>query len=540
MFRRLIAAGGLALVLVAGASCGADAPSGQQAATGPAAAAGAPLAAGAGPDRDRLRPKVRLGAVPAIAPGARKGVTKEEAERIKARIANLAEIDAPDFGLSPTMSGTAFLPLPDLSRMDTMILMDHRLKSSQALEKLVERGPDAIPFLLDALDDTTPTKLTVKTGDIMAAMWFADEVWGNPANEAEMAAIGPRRDAPGEEEYVDSYTVKVGDVCFVALGQIAGRPYQAVRYRPTGCIVINSPTHDARLCARVRAIWSSDDAAAMLLHSLLVDYATEGVFQGPSLDSWYPGSELETQAAMRLLYYYPDESAQLISDRLARLDVMKAGPGEPSSPAAGGDVDGWVRREVANGVRTDEFVKAVSWCRQPLVRAAVHDIFERTTDVDVLLAALPGIDDAEKDLIRSRLGAFLDEEPAEEDGAYGADYSLLCAMAQRLGKDAAPAFGRYLENASAQRCHSAAGALKESTGDWSVPLLLPLLDDRRPVGDYDRQVAPDVNRRLPIRVCDTAAETLSQLRPDLEFKMEGDFGKLDDQIKTIQERLARG
>ena len=46
-------------------------------------------------------------------------------------------------------------------------------------------------------------------------------------------------------------------MCFVAVGQIVGRGYAAVRYQPTACIVINSPTHDAKLRSDVRAAWVS-------------------------------------------------------------------------------------------------------------------------------------------------------------------------------------------------------------------------------------------------------------------------------------------
>src|SRR5205823_617222 len=106
------------------------------------------------------------------------------------------------------------------------------------------------------------------------------------------------------------------------------------------------------------------------------------------------------------------------------------------------EMDASIRREVANGVDTDDFIKAVSWSRETEVRKAIRDIFTKTTDIDILLAALPGIEDTDRALIRDRLQAFLDALPADEEGTYGDGYNLLEALVERLGEDAASAFDR--------------------------------------------------------------------------------------------------
>jgi hypothetical protein len=120
---------------------------------------------------------------------------------------------------------------------------------------------------------------------------------------------------------------------------------------------------------RVRAIWSSQEPAKKLLDSLLVDYATEGRFHGKSLDQWDEGSKIQVGAAMRLLYYFPKESAPLIAARLRSLDVQDAD-----------DSDNRIRREVKNGVRTADFIKAVAWCTEPEIQKALDDIDKRTDD----------------------------------------------------------------------------------------------------------------------------------------------------------------
>src|SRR5262245_20292749 len=100
-------------------------------------------------------------------------------------------------------------------------------------------------------------------------MWHAAELPLNPANPLEAGVYKARAGKPRRsEDHVKSYTVRVGDVCFVAIGQIVGRGYQAVRYQPTACVVLNSPARDPNLRAEVRALWKARDPRRMLFDSL--------------------------------------------------------------------------------------------------------------------------------------------------------------------------------------------------------------------------------------------------------------------------------
>ena len=97
------------------------------------------------------------------------------ADEIRGQIRALAGIDRPDLGLSPTMSGSGFLPVPGSRRfLSGRILMDHKLDPSIPLMSLVQAGPDALPALLEALSDATPTKLGISTG--FDAMWHGHEI----------------------------------------------------------------------------------------------------------------------------------------------------------------------------------------------------------------------------------------------------------------------------------------------------------------------------------------------------------------------------
>ncbi|MBI3828537.1 MAG: hypothetical protein HY291_03415 [Planctomycetes bacterium] len=323
---------------------------------------------------DQLQMPVRLGELPAVSLNKYEETKEEELKRINALIDKLAEIDSPEVGLSSTLSGQSFLPLPVSKEVDTQILTNHNLHQNEALLELVKLGPKSLPLLLKALDNNKPTKFTIKhDGMAGGGMWMATELWGNPANKEERKFADPIKishEVPDQD--IESYTVKIGDVCFVAIGQIVGRPYSAVRYQPTGCVVINSPTENEAFRKRIQAIWSSPNANKKLFESLILDYTTQGNFNGTSLDGWYVGSYLQCRAAMRLLYFFPAESTKLIAERLNGLDVKNRG-----------DTEEWMKREVSNGVRATTFINAVSWCKEPILQTALNDLVKRTNDPEI-------------------------------------------------------------------------------------------------------------------------------------------------------------
>ena len=470
---------------------------------------------------------VKLGKVPDLRLTPRPALTEAQARRIKDLIAGLAALDKPDFGLSATLSGEAFAPIPGQQHVGALLLTNHGLRPSEGLKALVALGPDALPFLLDSLDDQTPTKIKITHSGGFGAMWHAAELPLNPVNPAEKAIYKARTGKSQKENFSESYTIKVGDVCFVAIGQIVGRGYQAVRYQPTACIVLNCPAQDPKLCAQVRAIWKAKDPRANLFDSLRADYATEGIFNGKSLDGWGWGSDFQCGAAMRLLFYFPEESATLVAGRLDKLDVGKDQ-----------ELDSFMRRCVANGVRSDDFIKSVAWSKEPAIRAALVGVFKRAEDVDSLLAALPAVE--EKELIHDhRLEPLLAALPADEGGPYGQGFHLLIALGQRTPEKAKPAFDRYLKGGSAQRCHTVCLVLRKVKASWDRELLGPMLADTRTWG-WTYAVEPGKNEpRLPIRVCDEAAVTLSKNHPELKFTQAGEYADLDKQISVIREQLAR-
>jgi hypothetical protein len=378
---------------------------------------------------------------------------------------------------------------------------------------LVELGPKALPFLLESLDDKTPTKLTVNLGADLDGMAFGHEIHGNPFNMQEtkvLAHVGGYHCDWGLMR-AETYTVRVGDICFIAIGQITNRSYNAVRYQPTNCMVVNSTSKDKAMAAEVRAIWGKSDYRRKLLDSLLIDFPGRGPF----------GDYLEIGAAMRLTYYFPEASQDTVVTRLKQLEPAMI---EPSNGFAGKWYEG--------------FVQAVSWSPQSKIRAELLELFGKTKDPRVLLAALPGIRREHDQLVFQRLTEQLAVLPKDEPGPYFDGYYLLIALGDRFPQRAEPVFQTYSKPGTIGRRRNLIHALRETCGDLSVGLLASLLEDKRNSGS-DYSVNRDDNvPRLSIRVCDEAAETISKNSKTLKFVMEGSHQNLDRQIESMRQKIA--
>lgn len=286
---------------------------------------------------------------------------RAESEEIKSLIKQLAEINSPWYGYCSTMGGTIFSPISTSAQAGAMLLTNHRLAPSEMLEKIVQMGPKALPFLLEALNDDTPTKLIIKHDGMFGGMWFGHEIARNPNNPNEIAIPDndPRTNLKmlSPRKSINTYTLKVGDICFVAIGQITNRSYQAVRYQPSMCFVVNSPVQDTKLAEEVRSIWGKDGYSQKLFDSLVLDLN----LRGEGTDEYQCG------AAMRLLYYFPEKGVPLVRERIHNLDVTT--------------LDYTVRRE-KNGVRSEELIKAVSWTQDKQIQEELSALRARKTNDD--------------------------------------------------------------------------------------------------------------------------------------------------------------
>lgn len=193
---------------------------------------------------------------------------------------------------------------------------------SPEMIELVRRGPLALPELIKHLDDGRPTKLEVgnkPTGrqvgvdsfmfmyfsdeyDPRAPHWFSEEDW----------KTGPR---PMEKSFEGRYTVKVGDVCYVLIGQIVNRRLWAVRYQPSAGLVVNSPIEAPVLVQEVKGDWGSADAE-VLKASLLTDILSANHPRRISKAEYT--ERFVNPALQRLRLYFPDAYATLDGDDLQK------------------------------------------------------------------------------------------------------------------------------------------------------------------------------------------------------------------------------
>src|SRR5262249_9683827 len=122
--------------------------------------------------------------LPATKPPKEMTVSADETAKIRELIRSLASVAHPDVGYCSTvMGGDIFAPLPNLDSLSGWTMAPENRQRSAALTKLVEHGPRALPFLLEALGDKTPTKLTLglpfpRADDKKGAAGIDKALWG--------------------------------------------------------------------------------------------------------------------------------------------------------------------------------------------------------------------------------------------------------------------------------------------------------------------------------------------------------------------------
>lgn len=466
--------------------------------------------------------------VPAQAPfdSSKYAASADEQREIAKLIEQLVLIDKPDFGLASTMSGTQFAPVESSRTFGSgLIMVDHRIETSPVLRRLVELGPKALPALLKALDDDTPSKLVMEHNDGFGAMWYGREVPINSANPREAKALEKhgevlkpnQRDEGFPSDTINKHVITRGDIAFVIVGQIVGRGYEAARYQPTACMVINSPSHDRAIAQALRAIWSSDDSARMLFDSLTADSASPACASG---------------ATLRLSYYFASDSRAALVQRIDKLDVHCIPWGSP------GYEEGWRKQEEANGGSAIEILAAAAASQDSAIVDAVARVIERTDEIAILASCLSAsVVRAHADLVVAAMTRFLSQQPANQPtGPYGREYELLASAARLFPDRAQPLFALWLGHGTVECKRSAIHALEHPThpSAWAVEVLRPLLDDPTDTG---WQYGPDYDRH-PIRVCDEAAQVLAEHVKQATFALEGDHTNLDRQIEELRRRIA--
>lgn len=236
-------------------------------------------------------------------------------------IDDLAQIDAQSPGINSAAIYEGFIVDGSPGSFQGGVLGVAPPKVPPQMSELVRRGPVALPELIKHLDDKRATKLEVGNNpsgsqvgvDAFMFMYFSDEY----DSRVPHLIRGP---SPMEKDFSGRYTVKVADVCFVLIGQIVNRSLLAVRYQPSGGLVVNSPIEAPVLAEKVRKDWGNADAET-LRQSLLEDiHATNRPKQ--ITRAGYT-ERFVNPALERLRFYFPDAYGALKGDDLKKRKVFE-------------------------------------------------------------------------------------------------------------------------------------------------------------------------------------------------------------------------
>lgn len=214
-------------------------------------------------------------------------------DEVEALIDQLTKVDRQDVGYSASVTGAAFLPLGQ-SETHTILLFQEPHTSTGALKSLVRLGIRALPALLKHLSDSRPTKITLTHRGGLGGMFILQDE--KAEKKVERLDLGRRE---------TKYTVMVGDLCYVAVGQIVNRPYWAVRYQPTAMILVTSVPRSQGLREEVLKEWGNLTAEKHQ-ESLARDILESG------------DEHLRNGSSLRFAYYYPAGLEAIALKQLAR------------------------------------------------------------------------------------------------------------------------------------------------------------------------------------------------------------------------------
>ena len=462
---------------------------------------------------------LRLATIEKLTHVVSRSLTADEQAEIRQMIRSLASINDDQENWTYFLQNRAFRPLDETCESESVVTSSPFARSSLEFKRLIELGPDALPFLLESLDNKSPTAFVIKNPGFCAVA-HVHHIGGNPVNRSESRRIERRHhDETTGDESTNSHVVTIGDICFVIIGQIVGRDYRIMNNLPQCYIEIASPTTSERIRRQVREIWSSDHSSQKLIDSLLLDLATEIVhsemgYQGKS--SW------QCAAAQRLLYYFPQESAGLLADRLRKFDVDR----ECTARFSGGS-----------------FVEATALSDHPQIKTVMREIFERATSPHFIVASMKSVSRNDREFMARRMKRLIEDLSGENADPRGHCYKLLVGLCQYADPEAKEVFQQYLADRSVQHSRLACLAVRKvqtelaKEMEWTKELITPLLDDRREA-PWDSNPQSYAGRGSePMRICDEAAETIASGDKRHWFNSQDTTAERDARIADIKSHI---
>ena len=556
------------------------------------------------------------------------------------RLTNVSELR---YGYSAMFSGSQFLPQADADEVHSLVLGSQRPTKSTDLEAIVRQGISAVPPLLKHLDDDRKTQIEPVKG--MMWMSFTDEYDFNRRVRNKFPE-GVNRDTFGENG-PSSHQITVGDLCYVALGQILNRSFNATRYQPTGGLVVSSPTYSKRLCAVVREDWqglTEEKHRQSLIRDFLtpdnedrrigayrrlafyypksveplvlkqLSVPTSDVFKVESFvrEHLYPeeskinarrffdefvGSngpassnaillqlfgDLGTQEAdeqgrrqpplkekydaramLNLLYGYPKDvkssqvpfvdtwaatekarfigalvhdSSKSIGDAVQQTFIQNPndddlGPACLRCLASRGYASFLVAQlqtinlgvAEANPLQLD-YIEAISTSKEQAVQERLLDILQRTRSADYFMAALEGVNQPKGDTVLVLAKKVLEGLPKDTDQGE----NMLQMIGERYPGSARGIYLDFLKTGSARRAETMCRVLWYGN-PLSKEILAPLLDDKRDLEGFSS----------PMRVCDRAAQAISNTTDKIRFDSEWTAAQKDEAIIKLKQVLRK-
>jgi len=319
--------------------------------------------------------RVRVHTAPIIKASPPPQPTSEEAAHIRTLIRELGTLSDTAPVAVNANSETWFdpKPLPDATWIDARERENEEKHIFGPLKELASLGPRVIPFLLDSLQDKTPTHVSIGpfSRPTPVSMVASTEIPFNPRNvrEAGLVAAFTNTTMPPAHASVSSHVVTVGDLCFVTLGQIVRRGYRPVETSEENAVVITSPSSNPAIARCVRAIWAGKNPAQVLMDSLLCDLLSPSSVE---LSGWHVdvnntfSDSIQLNAAIRLAYYFPRETAPMF---MARLKYMRSNLSLPPANEAVGQY-----RELPYSVNDSDFIEAARIDHDEDVQAEMRSV----------------------------------------------------------------------------------------------------------------------------------------------------------------------
>ena len=224
-------------------------------------------------------------------------------EEIVKLIGALQSYSSADAGINAVPWYREFIPLEKLYKLYTKNESEE-LIVFPPLRKLVQLGTRALPKLIEHLSDDRDTELSVDAsnnglGGLNVSVYYDSRFHDSdrlPKGVIERKGLGGTA-GPVVIRHLMTYTVKVGDLCYIAIGQIVNRSLWLFDSYSNGSGSFLSPIESPSLALAVKKDWgglTKDEHAKQLELDSYV---------WPSLGA-YGSSPMGYEAAIRRIAYY--------------------------------------------------------------------------------------------------------------------------------------------------------------------------------------------------------------------------------------------